>query len=40
MPKRPKYFLARVGNFAKVAFEKLSPRKRRKTDDKENVCAL
>ncbi|KAJ7118162.1 hypothetical protein C8R44DRAFT_738111 [Mycena epipterygia] len=37
MPKKRSHILARLGNLAKTIVEKLSPRKKRKVDGKENV---
>ncbi|KAJ6567460.1 hypothetical protein B0H10DRAFT_1965439 [Mycena sp. CBHHK59/15] len=36
MPKRGASVLTRIGNFTKKAIERLSPRKERKTEEKEN----
>ncbi|KAJ6538765.1 hypothetical protein B0H10DRAFT_1971321 [Mycena sp. CBHHK59/15] len=38
MPKRGASVLTRIGNFTKKAIERLSPRKERKTEEKENVA--
>jgi len=43
MGERSRRYLANLENLgraAKTLIEKLSPRKKRKTDDKENVCHL